>query len=512
MNIYEIITAPFRAIGRLLYFLYPLEKDEVERTMILFVLFFLVAFVYNTLLPLKKTIILNTPGAGAEAITYLKPFVIAPCAFLFTWYFLFLLKLFNRDQVFYIVVASFASYFLLYTFLLRPYQDFLRLDTVADWLTSHLPQSQEAAPALVRYWMHTLFYAFSELWSSTVFALLLWGLVNEISTEKQAKTSYALLTAGANLSSIFSAKFSKLLGQIYVYDPNFFYGGNHWDQAFFRIMAMVFTAIVLIFSLYTVFIKRGYTQSLQNSTLIEKSQKSSVQASIVECFVQVFRSPQLIFIAIIVMGYNLVYNLSDVIFNKKVQMFFELRQVEMTDFMYDVQFWVGISSSVLAVVTNLTLIYVGWTFTALLTPLIYAATALFFYVPQLDFFPIPIGGLTLFTLYAGGVHMSLTKGSKYSFFDSTKEMAYIGLTPEERSKGKAAIDGIASRFGKSGGSVILIMTFWLLDTANIEHTVPYIFGIICTIVGLWFLAVFRLGAHRKQRSGQTPRSPKLASA
>lgn len=496
MNISEIIYAPFRAVGQFLYFLYPLERDEVERTMILFVLFFLVAFVYNTLLPLKKTIILNTPDAGAEALTFLKPFVVAPCAFLFTWYFLFLLRLFNRDQVFYIVISSFAAYFLLYTFVFRPYQEQLQFDSLANWMAKHLPDSQKAAPALVRYWMHTLFYAFSELWSSTVFALLLWGLVNEISTEKQAKTSYALLTGGANLSSIFSSMFSKMLGQLFAYNPNFFYGTNKWDQAFFMIMVMIFTAIALIFVLYSMFIYRGYTKKLQKNILAEKSKKSD-QASIVECFVQVFRSPQLMFIAIIVMGYNLVYNLSDVIFNKKVQMYFGTNQIEMTEFMYDVQFWVGVSSSVLAVVTNLTLIYIGWTFTAVLTPLIYCVTALFFYVPQLGLFSL--SGLAFFTLHAGGMHMSLTKGSKYSFFDSTKEMAYIGLTPEERANGKAAIDGIASRFGKSGGSFILIFMLWLLGTSNINDTVPYVFSIICGIVILWFLAVFRLGAHRHAR-------------
>lgn len=493
MNISQIISFPFKAIGRFLYFLYPLEKDEVERTMILFFLFFLVAFVYNTLLPLKKTIILSTPEAGAEAITYLKPFVISPCAFLFTWYFLFLLRMFNRDQVFYIVIASFSVYFLLYTFIFRPFESVLRFDTLADWMSTYLPESQKTAPSLVRYWMHTLFYAFAELWSSTVLSLLLWGFVNEISTDRQAKTSYALLTAGANLSSIFSSMFSKMLGQLFPYNPDFFYGANKWEQAFLMIMMMVFTAIVLIFILYGYLIQRGHTKKAQKIVL--KSKKSE-QASIVECFIQVFRSPQLLFIAIIVMGYNLVYNLSDVIFNKKVQMFFGTDQLQMNDFLYDVQFWIGISSTVLAVATNITLIYVGWTFTALLTPVIYGLTAFFFYVPQLELFLIP--SLALFVLYAGGVHMSLTKGSKYSFFDSTKEMAYIGLTPDERANGKAAIDGIASRFGKSGGSFILIFTLWLLNTSNINDTVPYVFVIICGILFLWLLAVLRLGAHRRK--------------
>jgi AAA family ATP:ADP antiporter len=70
-------------------------------------------------------------------------------------------------------------------------------------------------------------------------------------------------------------------------------------------------------------------------------------------------------------------------------------------------------------------------------------------------------------------------------------MAFIPLDHESKLKGKAAIDGVGSRLGKSGGSLIhqgLLMVF-----ATVSSSAPYVAIILMVVIGLWIISVRSLG-------------------
>jgi AAA family ATP:ADP antiporter len=94
-------------------------------------------------------------------------------------------------------------------------------------------------------------------------------------------------------------------------------------------------------------------------------------------------------------------------------------------------------------------------------------------------------------VFFGSLQNCFARASKYTLFDATKELTFIPLDPEVKLKGKAVIDGVGSRLGKSGGSLIhqcLLMAF-----GSVALSTPYVASIFLVAIGAWIAATRGLG-------------------
>jgi AAA family ATP:ADP antiporter len=131
----------------------------------------------------------------------------------------------------------------------------------------------------------------------------------------------------------------------------------------------------------------------------------------------------------------------------------------------------------------------GWGFAALVTPSVIAVTGgLFFglllFAPQLAPFTAWLGVTPLFlAVIVGALQNIFSKSAKYSLFDPCKEMAYIPLDAEQKTKGKAAVDVIGGPLGKSGGS--LIQQVLIVTVGSLALSTPYLAAVLGVIILAW---------------------------
>lgn len=479
--------------GKVRSFLWPIYGYELKKVIPMFLMFFLISFVYNLLRCLKISLIITASGAGAEVVPYLKIGAVLPGAIFFTYIFAKLNNRFNREKVFYSMLMVFLGYFSLFALVLYPLRETLELTYFANFLQQHVFTSEglRGLVAIIRYWNLTVFYVFCEMWSAIVLTVLFWGFANEVTKVNEAKRFYAIFALGSNVSGIFTGFFAKIVNTLSMFTFPMYDKNTSW--IFYQLFIVISFGAVIILLFYYLN-KYVFFDSRESSIKVKKKHKISLMKS----FSYLLSSKYLFCVVVIVVSYHIVYNFADVMWTHKVKQVFT-NGLEINNYMVMVTLYTGIVAALSAfIISGNAVRYLGWTFAALITPVVWAATSLGFFGGLVfessmifDMFYAFIGNPANIVLLLGTLQICLGRGCKYTVFDETKELTFIPLSEENKRKGKAVVDGIASRFGKSGGSFVYVMLFMVMG--DISHTIPYISAIIFVVITFWIIAILSLG-------------------
>lgn len=476
-------------------FFWPIHRWELKKFLPMLFIYFLISFNYNALRAYKDTMVVTATNSGAEALPFIKVWAILPAAFLLTYLFTRLSNKFSREKVFYIMIGIFLSFFVLFAFFLFPAQEYLHPNEFADKIQASLPTGFKGFIAVFRNWTFTLFYVMSELWSTAIMSVLFWGFANDVMKVHEAKRFYILWSIGANVAGIFAGKAAIFFsgGKFFPWIP---YGKDAWDQSvLFLCMALIVSSLVIV-AIFRWMNK--YAIEPSEKTESDEPVKEKVKMSMRKNFAYLAQSKYLLCIALIVLCYNLSINLVEVVWKNQIRQIHP-NSVDYNVYMGEVMVWMGTIATIISVLfTGNVVRRLSWTASALVTPVIalLAGTAFFVFVlfneTGAALYPfLATANPLLLSVFMGSVHNCTTRACKYTLYDATKEIAFIPLSSESKLKGKAAIDGVGSRLGKSGGSVIHAGLLMFLST--VSACAPYVAAIFIIVTMVWMLATVSLG-------------------
>lgn len=469
---------------------WPVHAYEAKKVLPMALMMFCILFTYTILRDVKDSLVVT--NCGAEAIVFLKIYGTLPFAILLVSIYAKLSTVLTRPQLFNISILSFTIFFLVFGFIIFPLRDTLHAspETLAEWQSAY-PRLKFLI-AIVGNWSYALLYIFAELWGTIGLSILFWQFANEITKICEAKRFYPLFGLIGNVGFLFSGFLLISVTDHFKALPPM----ERWEASLQWIITAVTISSGLTLYLYrwvrahVMTDSRLYDPKESNCTKKKKKTKMSFKASLQT----VFGSRYLMLMALLVLSYGITINLVEVTWKTQMKLQFP-SESEYAHAMGYFSMVSALATIVLMVIGANILRHLGWFVGAMITPIIMLLTGATFFAfiifqDQMSPWLISLGTTPLFmAVLIGGAQNILTKSSKYALFDATKEMAYIPLSRELKTQGKAAVDGLGDRLGKSGGGIIQQILLMSIAGATQLSIAPYVAIIFVAAMVIWLFSV-----------------------
>ncbi|CAM9274329.1 unnamed protein product [Scytosiphon promiscuus] len=502
----EAVNVRGGVIAGLITRVFAIEKHELKKFLSMSIMMFSIIYVFTMTRDTKDTLVVS--NCGAEAIAFLKVYAVLPAAALFMIGYNWLSNHVGSRALFHLTITPFFIFYAVFAFVMYPMRGILHHSEGAlgkgEHMFSHMIN-------IGRFWMFSLYYVVSELYGSAGVPLLFWTCANEVTPMSQAKRFYPLFAILGNLGPIAS-------GQTVAYVSRNRPAGMDSEMAFERTLKIL-TSLILgaggsIVVLYEIILSISKREAEANDALKSPAErrrkqkklaleKSKQKMGMLDSFRFLSKSKYLGYIGLIVVSYGLSMEFTEIVWKAIVKLAYPEKGDYMA-FMGNYSTIVGITTTMMLLLGKEVIKYLGWEVGALATPVMMAVLAIPFF-GYIIFGDIQQSRKALMlAVWVGMVQNVLSKATKYALFDPTKEMAYIPLDKESKVKGKAAIDVLGARLGKSGGALaqqgLVVICGSILTGAPVLAT---LFGLVSA---MWITSVVSLAKLFRVRQAEAEKA------
>ena len=455
--------------------------------------------------------VVTSEGSGAEIIPFLKFWGVLPGAVFFVMIYMKMSNRLDKKTLFYSSVLPFTLFFAFFPFIYA-FRHTLHPTDIADQLQAFLPEGFMGLIAIFRNWTYSLFYIMSELWGSVALSLLFWGFANDTNRISESKRFYPLFGLLGNLSLPAAGAIIITAGQ---FRDSVAPGVDPWQITLNWLMVAVVLGSIGIMGLYWWMHRYVFTDPRFVNTEPGKKKKKRPHMGMIKSIKYLASSKYLCLLSLLIVGYGFSINLIEVTWKNQLR----LQYPDPSSYLE----FMGIFTSITGVATIFMMLFVGgnvirrfgWTTGALFTPVVLLVTGTGFFICVLGGDAVngivSLLGTTplMMAVILGLAQNVMSKSSKYSLFDPTKEMAYIPLDEEQKVKGKAALDVIGARMGKSGAS--LVQQGLILFFGTVSAITPYLGAILLVVILAWCYAAHCLGHKFNEEVAAAAKTPDYAA-
>ncbi|KAG8469693.1 hypothetical protein KFE25_006148 [Diacronema lutheri] len=496
----------------------PVYKKEFPMFFTFAAMMFFTIFIFTMARDTKDTLIVTS--AGAEAIAFLKVYFVIPASMLFFLLYAKMSSVLSKRVLFASTMIPFIAFYALFGFVLYPLRNTIHLAEMAN-----VPQGLSYLVKLAQYWSFTLYYIVSELFGSVGVPLLFWQTANDLVGVEQAKRWYPLFSTFGNLAPIVAGQTSALVNGRFEYEAGLriltamiVAAGSGVLFSFFSVQRMADAERAAKAAAAAQAAAAAAAQSAAGSPAQQQQQqqqqaeagalvpkKKKPKLSMAQSLALLARSEYLGLVCVLVLSYGLSIEFTEIMWKAVIKKHLPERSAYMR-FMGQYSTAVGVTTLLMTLLGSQIPKRFGWKAGALATPIVIGSLSWVFFA-YITFGKVEQSASALrMAVLVGTVQNVLSKAVKYALFDPTKEMAYIPLDEDSKLKGKAAIDVLGARLGKSGGA--LIQQAIVVYTGSILGGAPVIASLFSAVIIAWIASVNKLNvlfkAKLKERSAAQP--------